>query len=246
MVEEREIKEIIKLSHDGVSNPEVFGQDILEDIEIHGIESAEEWLISRRKSADKRSEIDDCEDYLAIAMILAGRSDIEIYNKLLSIRKRHPITHEYEENERETNNADWREDFYSDLDKKGSEKIFISYSHKDSHYANILTETLERFGLHVWKDDRIEYGTQWPRVIQDHLDRCSALIVVMSENSYKSEWVQSELNRAKRKGKPIFPLLLDGDGPWLSVESTQYVDVRDGKLPPPRFFDLLGRVIKGQ
>jgi hypothetical protein len=61
----------------------------------------------------------------------------------------------------------------------------------------------------------------------------------MTKNAYQSEWVQNELSRAKRKNKPIFPLLLNGDEPWLTVETTQYADVRDGSLPPIRFFSRL-------
>ena len=104
--------------------------------------------------------------------------------------------------------------------------IFISYSHKDSDYAHRLAEALEKKGISVWIDDRIDYGTQWPRVIQEYLDDCLAFIVIMTPRSFQSDWVQNELSRAKRKRKPIFPLLLEGDEPWLSVEATQYVDVR--------------------
>jgi formylglycine-generating enzyme required for sulfatase activity len=66
----------------------------------------------------------------------------------------------------------------------------------------------------------------------------------MSPRSYKSEWVQSELQRAKRKNKPIFPMLMEGDEPWLSVESTQFYDVRGGVLPDAKFYTALKRVIK--
>ncbi len=65
----------------------------------------------------------------------------------------------------------------------------------------------------------------------------------MSRHSYASEWVQSELQRAKRKLKPIFPLLLDGDEPWLSVESTQYYDVRESANPDLKFYSDLKKVI---
>jgi len=120
--------------------------------------------------------------------------------------------------------------------------IFISYSHKDSDYAHRLAEELEQKGFSVWIDDRIDYGTQWPRVIQEHLDDCSAFIVIMTPRSYQSDWVQNELSRAKRKGKKVFPLLLEGEEPWLSVEVTQYVDVRGSGLPPERFYKELAKM----
>jgi formylglycine-generating enzyme required for sulfatase activity len=121
--------------------------------------------------------------------------------------------------------------------------IFISYSHKDSGYAHRLAKELEQKGFSVWIDDRIDYGTQWPRVIQEHLDDCSAFVVIMTPRSYQSDWVQNELSRAKRKGKKVFPLLLEGEEPWLSVEVTQYVDVRDSGLPPERFYRELAKVL---
>ena len=119
--------------------------------------------------------------------------------------------------------------------------IFISYSHKDKDYVHQLQQALLSQGFNVWIDDRIDYGTRWPKVIQDHLDDCDAFIVIVSENSFESEWVQNEVTRAKRIGKPFFPLLLSGS-PWLSIESTQYVDVTNNELPPEKFYDRLSRV----
>jgi hypothetical protein len=120
--------------------------------------------------------------------------------------------------------------------------IFISYSHHDRDYATRLAAALEQEGFSVWIDDRIDYGTHWPLVIQEHLDGCHAFVVVMTPRSLQSEWVQNELSRAKSKGKSIFPLLLEGDDTWLSVQATQHVDVRNGQMPPPRFYEGLARV----
>lgn len=121
--------------------------------------------------------------------------------------------------------------------------IFISYSHHDTDYAHALAENLQNIGLDVWIDERLDYGSQWPQELQKQLDNCSAFILIMSPRSYASEWVQSELQRAKRKVKPIFPLLLEGDEPWLSVESTQYYDVRGEKFPDAKFYSAIGRVV---
>jgi hypothetical protein len=114
--------------------------------------------------------------------------------------------------------------------------IFISYSHRDTEYAHALADRLQGMGFSVWIDNRLDYGSQWPSEIQKQLDACGAFILIMSPRSYASEWVQSELQRAKRKAKPVFPLLLEGDEPWLSVESTQYYDVRDHRLPGEDFY----------
>jgi hypothetical protein len=125
----------------------------------------------------------------------------------------------------------------------GMGHIFISYSHKDTEYAHLLAEDLQSKGFGVWIDARLDYGSQWPLEIQKQLDACEAFIILMSPRSFASEWVQSEVQRAKRKLKPIFPLLLEGDEPWLSMESTQYYDVRSGGLPDARFYSALKRVV---
>jgi hypothetical protein len=121
--------------------------------------------------------------------------------------------------------------------------IFISYSHTDANYAQKLAQALQGRGLEVWIDERLDYGSQWPFEIQKQLDSCSAFILIMSPRSFASDWVQSELQRAKRKKKPIFPLLLEGDEPWLSVESTQYYDVREAVLPDQKFFSALQHAV---
>lgn len=121
--------------------------------------------------------------------------------------------------------------------------IFISYSHQDSAYAHALAANLQGMGFETWIDERLDYGSQWPHELQKQLDSCAAFIIIMSPRSYTSEWVQSELQRAKRKLKPIFPLLLEGEEPWLSVESTQYYDVRGEKFPDAKFYSALGKVI---
>lgn len=117
--------------------------------------------------------------------------------------------------------------------------VFISYSHTDRDYAHRLAGSLQDHGFQVWIDDRIDYGMQWPRVIQDNLDACAAFVVIMTPRSYASDWVQSELNRAKRKQKPLFPILLEGDDAWLSVETTQFITIKYGELPPPHFYERL-------
>ena len=121
--------------------------------------------------------------------------------------------------------------------------IFISYSHKDTKYAHGLADHLKNMGFETWIDERLDYGSQWPHELQKQLDSCDAFILIMTPRSFASDWVQSELQRARRKLKPIFPLLLEGEEPWLSVESTQYYDVRGGIFPDDRFYSAIKRVV---
>ncbi len=119
--------------------------------------------------------------------------------------------------------------------------IFISYSHKDLSYVHNLAEALAKEGFKIWIDDRIHYGSEWPRVVTTNLDMSDGVIVVLSNNSYESDMVQNEVTRAREKKKPIFTLLLDGEN-WLIVQAKQFVDVRDGSLPKENFYKRLTSV----
>lgn len=117
--------------------------------------------------------------------------------------------------------------------------IFISYSRQDQTYVSKLVEALESHHLPVWLDNHIDYGTTWPRIIQEQLEKCGVFLLVMSPRSLNSHWVQCELSLALELKKPIFPLRLEG-GRWLAVAAIQTVDVTASKLPPARFFEKLG------
>jgi hypothetical protein len=121
-------------------------------------------------------------------------------------------------------------------------QIFVSYDHRDGSYARKLAAALRQRGFQVWIDDRLDPSTSWPRTLQEQLDASAAVIVLMTSGAYTRDWVQNELARAQAKGIPLFPLLLEGDV-WLALQSTQYEDVRGGKLPSERFYQKLATVV---
>ena len=116
--------------------------------------------------------------------------------------------------------------------------VFISYSHKDQEYARKLADELDTRNIEYWMDDRIDYGSKWARVIQEKLENCQAFIVILSANAYDSDWVQSEIAFAQQEKKVIFPVLLEGKV-WVSLASAQYADVRDGGVPPNKYFETI-------
>lgn len=123
--------------------------------------------------------------------------------------------------------------------------IFISYSHEDRDYVRGLVRELHHERFRVWLDERIDYGEHWPRVIEKKVDECSAFVVVMTQYSYESEWVQKELTRAESERKPILPLLREGKL-WFALQTTQYVDVSDGAFPSSDFYERLSEYVQRQ
>lgn len=117
--------------------------------------------------------------------------------------------------------------------------IFISYSHKDKTYAQELAKKAKQLAVPIWIDNKLETGEQWQRVIEEKINTCAGFIVIMTPSSYKSTWVQKELNHAQSKNKQIYPLLLSGEDTWLSVRDIQHLDVRNKQLPQAKFFTKL-------
>ncbi len=122
--------------------------------------------------------------------------------------------------------------------------IFISYSRRNIEYAQILRDDLTERHLTVWIDDHIEHGDHWFSEINTAIETCGAVIVIMSPQSEASEWVHKEILLAKRYGKPIYPLLLEGDEFPILID-LQFGDVRQRQLPEIDFYRRISRAIYG-
>jgi hypothetical protein len=81
--------------------------------------------------------------------------------------------------------------------------IFISYSKEDQDQARLLAAFLEAAGYSVWWDSDLVSGEQFRKVIMTELGRSRAAIVIWSEHSVQSDWVQSEAGRAHADRKLV-------------------------------------------
>lgn len=79
--------------------------------------------------------------------------------------------------------------------------IFISYSSKDRPWIEGFAKTLETHGWSVWWDRNIPTGGSFNAVIRQELSKAKCAIVVWSEQSVESEWVQAEAAEAKQQDK---------------------------------------------
>jgi WD40 repeat protein len=87
-------------------------------------------------------------------------------------------------------------------------KIFISYSRKDEDFARQLATDLDRLGASVWIDvDDIPPGVNWSSAIQQGLDDCDTLVLVMSPDALGSTNVTDEWQYFRDEGKPIVPVI---------------------------------------
>ncbi len=86
--------------------------------------------------------------------------------------------------------------------------IFISYSRRDQEFVLKLASDLELRGATVWIDrGDIQAGERWRESIERGIADCRAFLLVISDDSLRSEYVNEELSTALRLRKPIFPLI---------------------------------------
>lgn len=86
--------------------------------------------------------------------------------------------------------------------------LFISYSRVDEDFAKKLAGDLNRHDIPIWLDDlALRAGDNWPQIIAAAIDKCRAMLVIISPESMDSQWVERELSLADKKGKPVLPVL---------------------------------------
>lgn len=128
--------------------------------------------------------------------------------------------------------------FLPSLTKKAIEfySCFISYSGKDEAFARRLHSRMREADMRVWfAPEDVKGGDklydQIDRAIQVH-DR---LLLVLSENSLKSKWVELEIRRARKverkEGRQkLFPIRMvsyDALQEWTCIDSTTGEDLAE-------------------
>ena len=85
---------------------------------------------------------------------------------------------------------------------------FFSYSREDSVFVLRLSRDLRSAGAGVWIDQLdIEPGVPWDRRVEEALNDCPWVILVLSPSSVESENVRDEVSFALNKQKKIIPIL---------------------------------------
>lgn len=103
--------------------------------------------------------------------------------------------------------------------------VFISHDHDDGDFAELLKLQLEKNGITGWIDnERLKIGQDWRQEIDDGIANSIAVIVIMTPEARKSEYVTYEWAFAWGKGKKIFPIMLKQTQLHPRLESLQYLD----------------------
>ncbi len=114
-------------------------------------------------------------------------------------------------------------DFYS---------CFISYSHEDEEFTKRLHSRMRDQGLRVWyAPEDIRAGEKTHHQIDEANKLYDKLLVVLSNNSMESEWVKTEIYKARQREikedrRLLFPIRLVD---FESIQKWQCFDADAGK-----------------
>ncbi len=90
------------------------------------------------------------------------------------------------------------------------EYAFISYSTRNQQVADSVRALFAEHGIATWMAPyNIPSGSKYAAVINDALMHCSCLVLLLSDASQSSEYVDREVERAISYKKPILPLQLE-------------------------------------
>jgi hypothetical protein len=111
--------------------------------------------------------------------------------------------------------------------------VFLSYSTKDHHFAELASIKLSEAGINLWRDQgQLRAGTDWRGGIERGISESIAIVVALSESSAESSYVTFEWAYGLGKGKTVVPLKLEPCKIHPRLEPIQYLDFSvPGSLP---------------
>ena len=119
-------------------------------------------------------------------------------------------------------------------------KVFISHSNQDKDQTVAIAEALRREGYGVWVDfENLRGGAAWLCEIEAGIERCDAVLVVLSKASRQSAWVERECLYAFQLGKPVITALVDDVLIPLHLINIQYCDLREGRTGRAKLLEAL-------
>jgi len=100
-------------------------------------------------------------------------------------------------------------------------RVFLSYDSKDEKSAKELTERLSAVGFEIWDAaQELLPGDNWALKVGKALEESDAMIVLLSPEGVKSQWVRREIEYAlgsrKYEGR-LIPVMVrpTSDIPWV-------------------------------
>ena len=125
--------------------------------------------------------------------------------------------------------------------------VFISYSSKNQQMADSVRLLLKENNIPCWMAPYdIPAGNRYAYVINDALEKCSCLLLLLTNASQMSQFVEREIERAITYKKPILPMQLEdlelNSGFKFYIGNSQIIAVPEIRADAPEFRRILAGV----
>jgi adenylate cyclase len=124
-------------------------------------------------------------------------------------------------------------------------RIFLSYAREDVDSAKRLAEAVGHAGHDVWWDRHIQGGSRFTAEIDRALKDAEVVIVMWTDASVESAWVQDEAAEGRDSDR-LVPVSLNGCRPPLGFRQFHTIELKDwkGESEPLQMDELLGAISK--
>jgi len=117
---------------------------------------------------------------------------------------------------------------------------FISYSSKNQQMADSVRLLFREEGIPCWMAPYdIPAGSKYAFVINDALEKCGCLVLLLTNASQESQFVEREIERAITYRKPIIPMQLEylqlNSGFKFYIGNSQIIAVPEIRQDAPEF-----------
>jgi len=113
-------------------------------------------------------------------------------------------------------------------------RVFISYSHQDAKYANVIITALKAANHDVWYDrGKLKTGDNLITKLNEGIKSSDAFILIISKYSLRSKWVKHEystlaLGDISSERTRVIPVLVDKSSVPQYLANHLYVDMSMG------------------
>jgi adenylate cyclase len=122
-------------------------------------------------------------------------------------------------------------------------RVFLSYAREDVDCAKSLAEAIAGAGHEVWWDRHLHGGSRFVAEIDRALKDAEAVVVLWSESSVESAWVQDEAAEGRDSGR-LVPVSIGQVKPPLGFRQFHTIPLGawDGDAPPDSLEELVGAI----
>jgi len=108
----------------------------------------------------------------------------------------------------------------------GETKFFASYAREDQEIALKLAKDLRAAGANLWLDQLdIQYGDKWDTAVEEALETCGGMLLILSPDAVASDNVKDEVNYALQEKKRLLPVIVRKCKIPFRLGRVQYIDL---------------------